>query len=52
MLPEKAEHSLINIDRFRRTKMGTTTFYTFYFEITLVPALAIRSYDCGEMNHE
>jgi hypothetical protein len=49
MLPEKAEHSLINIDRFRRSKMGTTTFY---FEITLVPALAIRSYDCGEMNHE
>ena len=42
MLPEKTEYSLINIDRFRRSKMGIVTFY---FAIALVPALTIRSYD-------
>ena len=49
MLPEKTKSSLINIDRFCRSKTGTATFYV---ELALVPALAIRSYDYGEMNHE
>jgi hypothetical protein len=38
MLPEKTEHSPINIDRFRRNKMGNATFNV---EITLVFAPAI-----------